>query len=139
MTDDLKKLKQDYQAVEAPPHLATRIRAEVGERTYRNRAWLPAAVTMVFAIGIALPFLWQQTTPQPPAETSRTSQPTTPSLSALASLTPDRPKVTTPNLSQLRSVPVPSLPPRPQLTTPWPQSSLDTEHENLQEKDHANA
>ncbi len=139
MTDDLKKLKQDYQAVEAPPHLATRIRAEVGERTYRNRAWLPAAVTMVFAIGIALPFLWQQTTPQPPAETSRTSQPSTPSLSALASLTPDRPKVTTPNLSQLRSVPVPSLPPRPQLTTPRPQSSLDTEHENLQEKDHANA
>ena len=139
MTEDLDKLKQDYRAVEAPPHLVTRIRAETREQTYHHRAWLPAAVTMVFAFGIALPFLWQQTTPQPPADTSQASQPTTPSLSALASLTPDRPKVSAPNLSQLRSVSVPRLPPRPQLNTPRPQSSLDTEHENPQEKDHANA
>ena len=139
MTEDLDKLKQDYNAVEAPPHLATRIRAETREQTYHNRAWLPAAVTMVFAFGIALPFLWQQTTPNPPTDTSQTSQPTTPSLSALTSLTPDRPKVSAPNLSQLRSVSVPRLPPRPQLSTPRPQSSLDTEHENPQEKDHANA
>ncbi len=141
MTDDLDKLKRDYRAVEAPPHLATRIRAEVGSRTYRSRPWLPAAVTMVLAIGIALPILWQQTTPQPPepAETPRASQPTSPSLSALTSLTPNKPKVAAPNLSQLRSVPTPRLPPRPNLNTPRPQSSLDTEHENLQEKNHANA
>ena len=139
MTDDLEELKKDYQNVEAPPHLATRIRAEVGDRTYRNRAWLPAAVTMVFAVGIALPFLWQQTTPQPPTDSSRTTQPATPSLSTLASLAPERPKVSTPSLSQLRSVSVPRLPPRPQINTPRPQSSLDTEHENTQENDHANA
>ena len=139
MTNDIDKLKQDYRSVEAPPHLATRIRAEVGSRPYRNRAWLPAAATMVLAIGIALPFLWMQTTPQPTDQGSRTTQPTSPSLSALSSLTPDRPKVTAPNLSQLRSVPTPSMPQRPQLNTQRPQSSLDTEHENLQEKDHANA
>ncbi len=139
MTNDIDKLKRDYRAVEAPPHLATRIRAEVGDRTYRNRAWLPAAVTMVLAVGLALPFLWQGTTPQPPEESTRTSQPTSPSLSALTSLTPDKPKVTAPNLSQLRSVPTPRMPPRPRLNTQRPQSSLDTEHENLQEKDHANA
>ncbi len=139
MTNDIDKLKRDYRAVEAPPHLATRIRAEVGDRTYRHRAWLPAAVTMVLAVGLALPFLWQGTTPQPPEQSTRTSQPTSPSLSALTSLTPDKPKVTTPNLSQLRSVPTPSMPPRPRLNTQRPQSSLDTEHENLQEKDHANA
>ena len=139
MTDDIDKLKQDYRAVEAPPHLATRIKAEVTERPDRNRAWIPAAVTMVFAMGIALPFLWQQTTIDPPAGTSRTTQPPTPSLSALASYTPARPKVSTPSLSQLRSVPVPRLPPRPQLNTQRPQSSLDTEHENSEEKHHANA
>ncbi len=139
MTEDLDKLKQDYQATEAPPHLATRIRAEVANRPDRNRAWIPAAVTMVFAMGIAIPLLWQQTTTNPPAESSRTAQPTTPSLSALASYTPERPKVSTPSLSQLRSVPVPRLPPRPQLNTQRPQSSLGTEHENPEEKDHANA
>ncbi len=139
MTDDLEKLKQDYSEIEAPPHLATRIRAETRGQNYRHRSWLPAAVTMVFAVGIALPILLQQTVPTPPTDTSQSSRPTTPSLSALASLTPERPKVSTPNLSQLRSVPVPRLPPRPQLNTPRPQSSLDTEHENPQEKDHANA
>ncbi len=140
MTDDLDKLKQDYRAVEAPPHLATRIKARVSERSDRNRAWVPAAVTMVLAIGIAIPMLWQQTTLNTPADdATRTTQPSTPSLSALASLTPDRPKVATPSLSQLRSVPVPRLPPRPQINTQRPQSSLDTEHENSQEKHHANA
>lgn len=139
MTNDIDKLKRDYRDLEAPPHLATRIRAEVGAQRYRSRPWLPAAVTMVLAIGIALPFLWQQTTPKPPAEASRTEQPSTPSLSALSSLRPERPKVATPNLTQLRSVPTPRMPTRPQLNPRRPQSSLDTEHENLQEKDHANA
>ncbi len=151
MTNDLDKLKRDYRDIEAPPQLATRIRAEVGDRTYRSRPWLPAAVTMVLAIGIALPFLWQQTTPRPPeqasqasqtsqtSQTSRASQPGSPSLSALTSLTPDKPRVAAPNLSQLRSVSTPRMPPRPQLKPRRPQSSLDTEHENLQEKDHANA
>ena len=148
MTNDLDKLKRDYRDIEAPPQLAARIRAEVGDRTYRSRPWLPAAVTMVLAIGIALPFLWQQTTPRPPeqasqasqtSQTSRASQPSSPSLSALTSLTPDKPRVAAPNLSQLRSVSTPRMPPRPQLKPRRPQSSLDTEHENLQEKDHANA
>ena len=144
MNDDFDTLKRDYRAVDAPPHLATRIRAEVADRPDRNRAWVPAAVTMSLGIMLAIPFLSQQTGTQPPAQSPTQTQtqsatPTKPSLSALASYTPERPSVPTPNLTQLRSVPVPTLPPRPQLNTQRPQSSLDTEHENLQENDHANA
>ncbi len=142
MNDDFDKLKRDYQAVEAPPHLATRVRAEVADRPDRIRAWIPAAVTMSLAIMLAIPFLAQQTGTQPPAQSQTQTQsapPTKPSLSALASYTPERLSVPTPNLTQLRSVTVPRMPPRPQLNTQRPQTSLDTEHENLQEKDHANA
>ena len=133
MSDELNKLKRDYQAINAPPHLAPRIRASVADTDTRTGFWMPAAVacTAILALVWMLPFTTQ-------VGSDATDKPTKPSLSALASLKPEKPAVSTPNLSQLRSVSVPTMPTKPKTaTTPKSQTTQQIENETLKENDNA--
>ena len=132
MSDDLQKLKQDYQAINAPPHLATRIRASVADSRTRSGFWMPAAVacTGILALFWMLPFTTQVT-----SEVAQ--KPTRPSMSAIAALKPSKPS-TSVSLSQIRSVSVPSMPAKPKAATPRkPQTNIQIENETLEEKDNA--
>ncbi len=128
MTDDLDKLKQDYRAIKAPRHLATRIRASVDDERRRPTRWLPAiaATTIAIAAVAMFPLLYQ------PADMTAMK----PSLSTLATLKPAKPAVPAPSMSKLRSVPVPRMPAKPKPKKP--QSNRSGEPEFLKEKDHAN-
>lgn len=132
MNDDIEKLAEDYRRIEAPPALATRIRAEVANRPVRNHGWLPAAATAVVAAAVVgiLPALWQ---------TSAVSDKPTvrPSLSTLASLKVERPAVSTPRLSQIRTPSAPAMPKKPRL--PSGKEQTNNELRMLEEKDHAHS
>lgn len=132
MNDDIEKLAEDYRRIEAPPALATRIRAEVANRPVRNHGWLPAAATAVVAAALVgiLPALWQSSavTDTPPVR---------PSLSTLASLKVERPAVSTPRLSQIRTPSAPAMPKKPRL--PSGKEQTHNELRTLEEKDHAHS
>ena len=132
MSDDLQKLKQDYQAINAPPHLATRIQASVADSRTRSGFWMPAAVacTAILALFWVLPFTTQ-------VATDAIEKPTRPSMSAIAALKPKKPS-TSVSLSQIRSVSVPSMPSKPKAATPAkPQTNNQIENETLEENDNA--
>ena len=132
MNDDIDKLKRDYRNIKAPAHLATRIRAEVADRPIRGHAWMPVGATLMVVVAALwlVPYLAQvQQTPS--------ATPTKPSLSALATLKPDKPSVAAPSMTQLRSVKRPSLPPKPKLAPAKPKTHIEFENELLEEKDHA--
>ena len=128
MTDDLEKLKQDYRAIRAPQHLATRIRANVDEDLRRGTRWFPAiaATTIAIAAVAMFPLLYQPSSVTPMK----------PSLSTLATLKPDKPAVPSPSLSKVRSVPVPRMPAKPKPGKP--QTNKTSEPGFIKEKDHAN-
>ena len=132
MNDDIDNLRRDYRGIDAPPHLATRIRAEVADRPVRSHSWMPAGATlMVVAAAVWLvPYLAQ-------VQSTAPETPTKPSLTAIATLKPDKPDVRAPNLSQLRSVKRPSMPAKPRMKPVKPQSQFNLENELLEEKDHA--
>ena len=133
MSDELEKLKRDYQAINAPPHLATRIRASVEDSRTRSSFWMPAAVacTAVVALFWMVPFTTQ-------VANNEVAKPTRPSLAAIAALKPAKPAVSTPSLSQLRSVSVPAMPTKPKAATPpKSQTNKQIENEPLEEKDNA--
>lgn len=123
-------LKGDYRRIEAPPHIQTRIRAEVADRPMRGHRWMPATATALVAVTAVwlLPALWQQ----PGIDAPRPSKP---SLSALAALKPDKPAALSPSLTQLKSVPTPRMPRKPRLKPQKPQTNF--ENDALKEKDHA--
>ena len=125
MSDDLEALKRGYREISAPPHLATRIRAQVADRPAARSHWVPIVTTAlaVAAIAWVLPFALQQ-------QVSQVAKPTKPSLSALAALKPNKPKHAAPSLSQLKSVSIPAAPPRPKPRTTVPRSGIGTELEN---------
>ena len=132
MTDDIEKLKRDYQAIRAPDYLATRIRAETRERP--RRSWLPTVATVAVAVAAVTvaPILLQQQAGQD------TVAPKPTSLSSLSGLSSNKPKVKAPSLSNVRSVTVPALPKKPKpKTDKEPQSFFDTETEHMKEKHHA--
>lgn len=133
MSDELDKLKRDYQAISAPPHLATRIRASVADSRTRSSFWMPAAVTCTAIVALfwVVPFTTQVTNDE-------AAKPTRPSLSAIAALKPAKPSVSTPSLSQLRSVSVPAMPAKPKTATPPKSQTINQiENEPLKEKDNA--
>lgn len=132
MSDDLQQLKQDYQAIKAPPYLAARIQASIADSRTRTGFWMPAAVTCtaILALIWMLPFTTQ-------LATDVESQPTKPSLSALAALKPNKPAGSTPSLSQIRSVSVPKMPAKPKTVPAKPQSTNQIKNETLEEKDNA--
>ena len=131
MTDNFDELKEAYREIKAPPHLATRIRAEVADIPVRSHSWMPAGATVMAVVLVAwlLPFVGD-----PPATSS--AVPSKPSLSAIAALKPDAPARTSVSLSQLKTVKRPKLPPKPKLKTTKPQTNLESESDLLEEKDH---
>lgn len=131
MTDEFDELKRAYRDVKAPPHLTTRIRAEVGDQSARSHSWIPAGATIMAIVLVAwlLPYVGEQTAP--PSAT-----PSKPSLSAIAALKPDTPAHTSVSLSQLKTVEKPKLPAKPQLKRTKPQTNLDIESDLLEEKDY---
>ena len=135
MSEKFAELKRDYQSIEAPPYLASRVKANVARPT-RRRGWLPVAATGLVALAaVALvPMLLQDDTNTPIART--------PSLSALATMTASTPPVTTPKLSQLKTFSIPTMPAKPARPDPkpeQPQTHFDSRHDDLEETHHADA
>ncbi len=129
MNDDLNELRQAYRDIKAPPHVATRIRATVAERPRRPRYWIPSAISAAAAVAIVM-FL--QNVPEP---VDLAKPPVKPSLTALASLKPEKPANVDVSLTQLRSVQLPPMPAKPKPAKP--QSRFRIDHELPKEKDHA--
>ena len=129
MTEDIDKLKSDYRDIKAPPHIATRIRAEVADQPSRSHSWMPAGATIMAIVLVAwlAPFLDKQTTSAVPSK---------PSLSAITSLKPDAPARTSVSLTRLKTVKKPKLPAKPRLKTTKPQTNLESESDLLEEKDY---
>ena len=136
MSKELEEIKRDYRKISAPPHLATRVRAELADRPPSRSNWAPLVTTALAVASIAwmLPFAMQQQVPQ-------TTKPTKPSLSALAALKPDKPTRAAPSLSRLRSVSIPSAPSRPTPKITVPRSWIDTELKNdtMEETNHVHS
>ncbi len=128
MTDELQQLKHDYRAIKAPPHLATRIRASVGDERRRSARWLPAIAATAIAVAAVGLF--------PLIDQPSGAAPLKPSLSTLATLKPEKPAVPSPSFSKVRSVSVPRMPAKPKPRKP--KSNQTSESEYLKEKDHAN-
>ncbi len=131
MSEQLDQLKRDYRDIEAPPYLATRIRASVGDRRVRTHRWMPAAAATVLVAAV----VWLS----PLVEDTTTPTPTKPSLSALAALKPQKPAVSAPSLSKIKTVSVPRMPAKPKLDSTKPQTNTTDDLGTLKEKDHANA
>ncbi|HNP65363.1 MAG TPA: hypothetical protein PKH39_15615 [Woeseiaceae bacterium] len=134
MTDKLNELKRAYRDLEAPPHLATRIRAEVGERSARSHSWMPAGATFMAVVLVAwlAPYVDEQT-----VRTSAT--PSEPSLSAIVALKPVKPSLASVSLSRLKTVAKPKLPAKPQLKRTKPKTNLNIESDLLEEKDNVHS
>lgn len=130
MSDDLQKLKRDYQAISAPPYLAARIAASVADSGTRTGFWMPAAVTCTAIL--ALVWVLSLTTQ---VVNDVAEKPGMPSLTALAALKPGKPSVSTPSMSQLRSVSVPRMPVKPIPAKPAKtKTDKQIENEFLEEK-----
>lgn len=132
---ELDQLKRGYRDIHAPVHLATRIRTAVAGRGARSHRWISVtAAAAIVAVAWLLPNLLQRQ----PAVSPGASRP---SFSTLAALRPATPAVKTPGLSQLRSVTMPAMSPRPQLKphpeSTKPQTRLHIDDAYLEEKDHA--
>lgn len=134
MTDKLDELKRAYRDLEAPPHLVTRIRAEVGEQSARSHSWMPAGATLMAVVLVAwlAPHIDEQTVP-----TSAT--PSKPSLSAIVALKPDKPALASVSLSRLKTVTKPKLPAKPQPKRTKPKTNLNIESDLLEEKDYVHS
>lgn len=133
MTRDIDKLREQYQALEAPPYLAGRIEARLAERRPAPMAWWPAAATVAacLALLVAVP-LWRQ-----PAPEQQSALPRSPSLSALSRVAAARPTVPAPNLNRLRSVSAPAMPSKPALRSlPRSPNNQDRESHRKEELSH---
>lgn len=131
-----------YQAVQAPPGLATRIKARARELPPSKdwvKVWRPVTAGLAVALGLIAvsPLLTNKSHPSP-------GTPPLPSLTALSRSLPTKPAASMPSFSQLKSVSAPSLPARPKPAAAEPQSrdpGLDTEYlfAYLEEKHDENA
>lgn len=136
MTDEFEALKREYRSRTASPHLLTRIKAETREHRTRSGSWLPLLVSLpvIAVIVLVLPRLDEAPDEPATAPVSAAEQPERPSLSALAALKPGRP-AGSPSLSNVRSVPVPALPPKPKAAIADP-ASTHNQNSIIEEKTH---
>lgn len=104
------ELRERYRSIQAPPHLAARIRARVSDRQPVSRRWLPACVALPVVIAVVA-ILSIDISRKSPALTS----PPRPSLAALSRLAPSKPVNVSPSLSHIKTVPRPSMPKKPAL------------------------
>ena len=127
MNNDLDELKRDYRDIEAPPALATRIRAAVADVDKQRPArWLPALTTVAVAVCVIAITPMLMTPPQQQQDSDRAT-PTRPSLSVLSRVSRNRPAAPTPGLSRVRSVSTPPMPRRPVLNRPGSRSHFDND------------
>ena len=116
---DLRSLKRDYRTLQAPPFLASRIRAGIDARTTRSirrRPWLAATAIAICVLAV-VPFIFQQEAVQQPAPQSMVSL----SMGMTSVKLPPAP-----SLAKLRSVRTPALPPRP-VPPPHDKSGKETD------------
>lgn len=109
MSNSVEDLRKRYQRMEAPPYLATRILGHVGDEPSKRR-WLPAVATLgvvAFVMAVVPRF-----TQQPP---DAVSEQATISFATLSRMTPTKPAMTSPPLSQLKSIKTPVMPARPSM------------------------
>ena len=135
MNDDIEQLRKDYRAIEAPPALATRIRAQTAGARVRRGNWLPAALVVTVTF-LSYWFLQPEDADERVVLASNGTP--KPSLASLATVMPKKPKVTTPNLSQVRVRTLPAPPKKPPLKpAPKPNTSDTDQVTNSKENDHA--
>ncbi|MBT8099273.1 MAG: hypothetical protein KJO82_05965 [Gammaproteobacteria bacterium] len=130
MNDELEKLKRDYRDVTAPPHLASRVRASLAQAPKRSGRWIPFAATAVLALVVVWLFPLRES--QAPAAT-----PLTPSLSAVATLSIQKPTGAAPSTSMLHSLTVPQMPAKPQAEPTDQQTNFNLENDMVKENKHA--
>ena len=104
MTNDFDKLKERYRSIDAPPYLATRVRAQVAGKAFRRRNWVPVGATAVAVVAV----IWLA--PVITQLSSNDEQPSKPSLSSIASLKPQKPQGVSVSLNSIRTVKRPTLP-----------------------------
>ncbi|MDJ0711336.1 MAG: hypothetical protein QNJ14_13135 [Woeseiaceae bacterium] len=141
--NDIEELRKDYRAIEAPPALATRIRAHADARQTRRRRWIPATVGAALAVTAAFLLLTTLLQEQHVATTlvADNTEPK-PSMASLARVMNKRPSVSAPSLSQVRTRTLPAPPRKPVPQTDKPpatKSYLDIPHSIAKEKDHAHS
>ena len=132
MTEDLENLRKKYRSIEAPPYMAERIRANVSGQPVRSATWVPVTAGVVAALGaVSITLMLQQ-------QAAQVSTPIKPSMTSLARVMANKPKVAAPSMSQLRTVKTPALPPKPVLKPKnRPQTYFQIEEENPKETEHA--
>ena len=133
MNDDILKLKRDYQDIEAPAYVATRIKAEVTNRKMHRRSRRPAMATVAIVVAAltVTPVLLNH-------QTTESVEPSPTSLSVLSSVAANKPAMQIPSLSKVKSVSMPAMPSKPTPTTDEePQTLFETEDNPLEEISHA--
>jgi len=109
----IDELRREYRAIQAPPYLATRIRASVNLSKGRGWRWRTAVVGVlaVIALIVAVPLSRQDLAP-PTASSGY------PSLTAIGGSLPLKPTAPIPSLADIGSVSMPRMPALPPMPTP---------------------
>lgn len=115
-----RQQRSAYQAVQAPPGLATRIKARARELPTPKGwvdVWRPVTAGLAVALGLIAvsPLLVNKDDPA-------AGTPPLPSLTALSRSLPSKPVTSMPSFSQLKSLGTPNLPARPKPAEAEPQS-----------------
>ena len=132
MNDKFDDLTRDYRAIEAPPQLAARVRAAIASRPRRAFHWLPVAAAVATAIALLVFAPPMMELPPEPGLMAKT-----PSLTALSRVAAQRRSVPTPNLSHVRSLRPPALPPKPRLRSSDDKPTIrDMESQRMEEMHH---
>lgn len=127
MSDEIDELKRQYRSITAPPHLAARIRANLKKPPSRRPMWIPIGASLTVAFGALTVTMIMQQNP------TNTTVQTKPSLPSLSRMIPKKPQLPAPSVTQIRSVRLPALPPKPALKEP--QSNFNLEEETPKERD----
>ena len=131
--DEIESLKKRYRSIEAPPYLASRIRAHTQTPITTTRRWRHALaiIPVVILTFGALTLVLQK-------DTNPIVSPALPSFSALSRLTLDKPASSALGMSRIRTVSTPRMPQKPktgQSITPE-QNFESTEFQKPKENHH---
>lgn len=103
-SEDIRRLRDDYQVVKAPAGLAQNVFAQIEEQTDRGFGWKPVFAGLLLVVGSVILLAPEEDSPVVVAET-----PAYLSLGGVALVIPEKPAVKMPTLSRIRSVKTPSI------------------------------
>lgn len=103
-SEDIRRLRDDYQAVKAPAGLAQNVLSQIEEQTNRGFGWRLAFAGLVLVVGLVVLLAPEEDSPIVVAET-----PASLSLGGVAQVIPEKPAVKMPTLSRIRSVKTPAI------------------------------